>query len=191
MTVPQILAHMSANTAGLQTYQVPVKIDAKIYKVIAIPVSMSGTRYFKAPDKEALKMNTVPSAAKAFQNVYASLGTPATWPATYDITECSPTVLSGRPVYQLRAVYKRQANVDHILLDVDASTFDPLEARWYYTNGASIMMNIEEQPVAGRFRLPAHEMLSVTFPQYRGQADVHYGSYVTNTQIPESIFTQP
>src|ERR1700682_5918656 len=84
--VQEILTRMAANTTGLQTYQVPVEIDARIHKIITLPVSMSGKRYFKAPDQEARKMNTVPSIAKGFQNIYASLGPPATWPRTYDFT---------------------------------------------------------------------------------------------------------
>ncbi len=188
MSVQQILARMDANTSGLQAYQVPVRIDARIRKVITLPVSMSGTRYFKRPDKEALKMSTVPAIAKPFENAYASLGTPNTWPKTYSITQTRPSVAFARPVYELRGTYKRSSNVDRIILDVDASTFDPVQARWYYKNGATIVMNIEEQLVDGKYRLPTHETLDVSFPAYRGNADVHYGDYVINQPIPDSVF---
>lgn len=190
MTVPQILARMSANTAGIKTYEVPVQIDARIHKGITLPVSMTGTRYFEAPDKESLKMNSVPTIAKAFQDVYASLGTPQTWPRTYDITVCTPAVSGDRPIYELRAVYKRESKVDHILLDVDATTFDPIQARWYYTSGATIVLNVEEQSVEGKYRLPAHETIDVAFPQYKGDADIRYGAYVINHPIPDSVFTK-
>jgi hypothetical protein len=49
-------------------------------------------------------------------------------------------------------------------------------------------MNIEEQLVAGKYRLPERESLSVHFPEYRGDAVVQYGTYVTNAKIPDSAF---
>ena len=188
MTVRQILSHMIANFSGLRTYQVPVHIDARIRKVISVPVSMSGTRYFKLPDQEALKMKTVPAVAKPFQNAYTSLRTPATWSKTYDITEVTPSLSNGRPLYELQGVPKNKGHVDHILLDVDATTFDPVQARWFCTNGATIVMKIEEQLVDGKHRLPSLENLDVSFPGYRGSAVVHYGDYVINQNIPDSVF---
>jgi hypothetical protein len=169
---------------------VSVAIDAKIHKGVTVPVSMTGTRYFKAPDKEALKMNTVPSIAKPFQDIYSSLGTPATWPRIYNITESTPSVSSDKPMYELRATNKKPGNVDHILLDVDATTFDPVQARWFYKNGATIVLNVEEQVVDGKYRLPAHETVAVSFPQYKGDADVKYGSYTTNQTIPDDVFSK-
>ena len=190
LTVQQILTRMTANTAGLTSYQVPVRIDARVHKIITLGVSMSGDRYFKAPDKESMKMKTVPSVAKAFQNAYASLGTAATWLQTYDFTMVAPTLATAPgPIYELRAVYKRSSRVDHILLDVDANTFDPIEARWYYTNGATIDMNIEEQLVDGKYHLPSRETLDVTFPAYRGSAVVTYGNYVVNGDLSDSLFS--
>jgi hypothetical protein len=89
----------------------------------------------------------------------------------------------------LRAVYRRSSNVDHIVLDVDASTFEAVQARWYYKNGATIVMNIENQLVQGKYRLPARESLDVHFPQYNGDAVVQFGTYVINQPIADSVFT--
>lgn len=190
MTASQILERMVANYRGLNTYEVPVTIDAHIYEVLTLPVSMSGKRYFKEPDREALKMNSVPSIAKAFQNVYSTLGTPVTWCKTYVINVVTPSVSFDRPVYELQAVYRHPSKVDHIQLDVDASNFDPMQARWFYKNGAKIVMNIEEQLVNGKYRLPQRETLDVQFPQYKGDAVVTYGQYVLNQPIADSVFAQ-
>ena len=188
MSVQQILAHMSANTAGLTTYQVPLTIKVHVHKGLTVPLSLSGTRYFKMPDKEALHMRTVPAIAKPFQDAYADLGTPATWLQTYDITEVTPSIQDAQPVYELRGTYKKpSSHVDHILLDVDAATFDPVQARWFYTNGATIVMNIQEQPV-DKYRLPSRETLDVAFPSYKGNAVVTYGTYIVNQDVPDSTF---
>jgi hypothetical protein len=76
------------------------------------------------------------------------------------------------------------------MLDVDASTFDPVQARWYYKNGATIVMNIEEQVVQGNYRLPARESLNVHFPEYSGDAVVQFGTYVINQPIADAVFVQ-
>jgi hypothetical protein len=187
LTVSQILAAMSANTAGLTSYEVPVHVTGHVKNgAFSLPFSMDGTRYFKAPDKDALVMRTVPAIAKTFQNVYASLGTPATWPGTYEIVLVSTPVENGRGVYVLRGAYKKQSTVDHILLDVDAGSFDPITVRWFYRNGATIVMAIEESAV-GTYRLPMTERLEIAFPSYRGSAVVSYGSYAINRDIPPTV----
>lgn len=188
MGADQILARMRANVQGLRSYRVPVRIDARVRHIVSISVPLKGTRYFEAPDREALRLDTVPAIAKPFQNVYASLGTPATWAKTYDITEVPPSSDAGPDVYELRGVYKHPSNVDHVLLDVDARTFAPVLARWYYKNGATVVMHVQEAPYDG-YRLPQHETVDVRFPQYTGSATVDYGTYAVNVPIDDGVFS--
>jgi len=193
ITVEQILARMSANTAGLTSYKVPIHIDAHLKRgPLSVPVTMDGNRYFKAPDSMAVKVNSgVPDVAKAFSNTYASLGTPLTWMKTYNMTlDSTGNSVNGRPVYTLRATYKHPSRVDHILLDVDTATADPVQARWFYTNGATIVMHLEHTLVNGQYRLPSRESLDVHFPQYTGSAVVAYGTYATNVPLDNSVFAK-
>lgn len=186
-SVADILSHIASRTAGLEAYEVPVTIHATVKKVISLPITLRGTRYFAAPDKEALKLKSVPAIAKAFSNLYASLGTPATWPQTYDLEVVSPDHAISQPVYELRGTYKHTSTVDHILLDVDLVTYDPVEVRWFYKNGATIVMNLQEESVGG-YRLPAVETLDVHFPSFSGHATIDYGDYAINMPLPESVF---
>jgi hypothetical protein len=190
MTVADILGRMASNTSGLTSFVVPIHIDAHVKKgALSLPVTMDGKRYFKAPDKGALKLTGLPELAKTFSNIYASLGTPVTWPKTYDIALNGVTTSGNQNVYELRGTYKRPSNVDHILLDVNGATFDPIQARWFYRNGATIVMNIQEGVVGGTYRLPLHETVDVNFPQYHGNADITYGTYSTNVPLADSIFS--
>jgi len=188
LTPKQILARMAQNTAGLQTFEVPVTIHARLKKGISIPVTMSGERYFKVPDKGALKLRGVPEIAKTFSSLYSSLGTPSTWPHTYNIRLVSVSIESGRPVYELSGTYKHPSSVDHVTLDVDGETFVPLEAHWFYTNGATIAMSITEGIVGGKYRLPLSESVDVHFPEYSGDASIEYGAYQLNVALPNSLF---
>ena len=191
LTVKQILAHMSANTAGLSSYQVPVHIVAHVKKgAISVPVTMDGNRYFKAPDRSEVKINSgIPAIAKSFSNTYASLGTPSTWLYTYDFTSQTEGDVEGHHVYSLTAVYKKPSHVDHIVLDVDTTTFDPVRVQWFYKNGATLVMHIEENLVGSKYRLPQHEEVDASFPAYRGTADVTFGQYQLNVPIDDSVFS--
>ena len=189
MTVPQILARMAANTAGLRSYAVPVHIDAHVRNgLLSVPVSMDGERYFEAPAREAMRMRNVPAIGKQFSNVYAGLGTPQTWQTTYDIVLDGSGELNGHSVFRLRATYKHPSTVDRVELYVDVSTFDAVEVRWFYHNGATIVMDIDESLVEDTYRLPQRETLRVQFPAYSGNATVSYGTYSINVPIPDSVF---
>jgi len=189
LSVGEILDRMVANTKGLTSYVVPVQIEAHVFEgPISLPVRMDGTRYFELPDRSALRMSSVPSLAKEFSDVYSSLGTPLTWPQTFDITIEGTGSRNGHSVVTLQGRYKHPSTVDHVDLDVDTGTFDPVEARWFYRNGATIVMDIQESVVAGAYRLPEEETISVSFPAYKGNATVSYGTYQTNVAIPDSVF---
>jgi len=187
-TVAQILVRMNARVSGIRTYQVPIAIDARLRKVVTIPVSLTGTEYFAAPDRYSLHMNTVPAIAKSFKNLIASLGSPVTWPQTYAITQVPPSVTLSRPAYELLGVPRHPGNVDHVLLDVDAGTYAPVEVRWFYRNGATIAMTVNEQVVDSKYPLPSSETLTVAFPEYRGTAIIHYGRYSVNQALPQGVF---
>lgn len=182
--VSEILANMAATTTGLTSYVVPVHIDARVRTgLLSLPVHMDGKRYFTAPDRSVLRMESVPAIAKQFSSMYASLGTPQTWPSTYDIVVEGPAEVSGRSVWRLRATYKRPSHVDHVLLYVDTSTYDAVEVGWFYRNGSTVVMDIDAETVDGKYRLPAREAIAAHFPDYSGNATVLYGTYETNVPV--------
>ncbi|MGZ3573659.1 MAG: hypothetical protein ACXVA3_00055 [Vulcanimicrobiaceae bacterium] len=190
LTASQILDHMAANTGGLTTYVVPLHIDAHVKKgALSLPLSLDGERYFKTPDKGALKLHGVPAVAKAFSNMYSSLGNSLTWPQTYNVALESTPEVNGRPVYELRGTSKHSSNVDHVLLDVDAKTFDPIRASWFYRSGATVVLQVQEGIVDGKYRLPMHETVEANFPEYQGNATIDYGSYRTNVPLSDDTFS--
>jgi hypothetical protein len=187
-TVGDVLARMSAARKGLNTFSVPVHFDVKIKRPLGVSLPLDGVRYFERPDKGALEMKSVPAVAKAFQQTYAGLGTPETWPGQYDLSLVDQPASATN--YELKGVPKNGGNVDHILLDIDRDTSTPIRARWFYRNGATIDMAIENAQVNGMFLLPKTETLEVAFPSYAGHAVVNYGDYTINQPIPASVWQQ-
>jgi hypothetical protein len=189
-TVGDILARMAAARKGLTSFSVSVHFDVKIHRPLSVSLPLDGVRYFEWPDKGALEMRSVPAVAKAFQQTYAGLGTPETWPGQYDLSLVPLDQPASATMYELKGVPKSGGNVDHILLDVDRDSYAPIRARWFYRNGATIDMAIENAQVNGMFLLPKTETLDVAFPSYAGHAVVHYSDYTVNQPIPASVWQQ-
>ncbi len=188
-TAADILARMVAARKGLDTYIVPVHFDVKMHRPLGVSMGIDGTRYFQRPDKQALDMKSVPAAAKAFQQMTASLGTAETWPNTYDITLVPPNPSAG--YYELRGVPKNSSStVDHILIDVAKDTVAPMRARWFYHNGSTIDMTIDNAMAGGQYLMPNTETLDLSFPSFAGHAVGHYGDYSVNQPIPASVWGQ-
>lgn len=187
LTADQLLARMVAARKGLNAFSVPVHFDVTMRRPLPVSVGMDGVRYFERPDKQALVMHSVPSIAKAFQQTYAALGTAETWPKQYDITLIAPDQASPAS-YELKCVPKSGGNVDHVLLDVAADTVAPLRVRWFYRNGATIDMAIDNATVSDTYLLSKTETLDVSFPSYAGHAVVHYGDYSINQPIPAAVW---
>jgi len=188
-TAADILARMVVARKGLDSYSVPVHFDVKLRRPLGIPMQLDGMRYFQRPDKQALDMKSVPAAAKAFQQMTASLGTAETWPNTYDITLVPPDPSAG--YYELRGVPKNSSStVDHILIDVAKDTVAPIRARWFYHNGSTIDMTIDNAMAGGQYLMPKTETLDLSFPSFAGHAVGHYGDYSVNQPIPASVWGQ-
>jgi hypothetical protein len=69
-------------------------------------------------------------------------------------------------------------------MGVDAATFAPVKVLWFYKNGATISMDIDEALIEGKYWLPQREVVDASFPNYRGRATVTYGTYQINVPIP-------
>jgi len=187
-TVDDILGRMVAARKDLNSYSVPVHFDIGIQKPISVALPLDGVRYFERPDKEALVMQSVPAVAQAFQRTYAGLGTAETWPQRYDLSLVAPDRNASATMYELKGIPKNGGNVAYILIDVARDSAVPVRARWFYRNGATIDMAIENALASNGYLLPKTETLDIVFPSYAGHAVAHYGEYAINQPIPASVW---
>jgi hypothetical protein len=187
LTVSEILARMSAARQGLISYSVPIHFNLVVHKGLSVSAQLDAVRYFESPDKEVLVMNSMPSIAKQFRYIYSGLGTPQTWPSQYDIS-LVPDQSADSNSYELKGVPKTNSNVSYVLLDVTRDTLTPIAAHWFYTNGGQVTMGFQNAPASGGYVLPTMETIDISFPEYKVHATGHYGPYVINQPIPDSIW---
>lgn len=186
----QVLARAVASRQELHSYQVPVNITGKVrVSLLTVPVAMNGNEYFKAPDKEAMHLNNVPSLAKSFSNTVNSMGTPQIWEATYDIVLQGTATHRNHPTYLLVGTPKHQGNVKTVTMWVNSNTYAIESVNFAYVNGSALGLEISHHGLSP-YHLPTSITVSARFPGYSGQAVIAYGPYQINVAVPDSAFAQ-
>jgi len=184
-----VLARMAADRASLNTFKVRVAFDIDLRAFLHLHFSPQATYYYKRPDKSALVFDSLPPAAQQFQHFYGSIGTPETWPATYDISIVGQSQDSlGNPLYQLRLVPRNGGgSLDHMLMSVDGRNYGVVQQEWFYKSGATIVMQQSNERV-GKFLLPKQQVADFNFPSYKAHAVSVYDGYHLNVDVPDSVF---
>jgi hypothetical protein len=185
-----VLRKMTAVNAHIKSYEVRVHLDAKVHAILSLPLVLNATYYFKQPDKVQVVFDSVPELAKQFQNFYASIGTPATWPHTYVVTLEPPSPDDPPDSAVLKLVPRGGSNLDHALMTVDTSTYGVVAQQWIYKDGSSINVT-QFNATSGMYVLPSHQEADFRFPKYHAHVVADFGDYQINVPIPDSVFHQP
>lgn len=186
-SVPAIVARMEAARNGLRSYRVPVTMSGSVRNgLISVHFTMKGTEYFKAPDRDALRMTQVPKIASGFKNTIVSIPPPAAWPEIYVMRVSGSENYGSDRVFVLAGTPRKGGNVTSVTMLVNSSTYALDAISYAYKNGSNLGFQLQHG--GNPYRLPTGAAVSAHFPSYRGTANVVYGAYATNVPIPESVF---
>ena len=189
-TAAEVLSHVGEKWRSLSTYQVPVTVRGNVrVSFFSVPVAMDGTEYFKAPDKEAMHLNNVPSLAKSFSNTISNMGTPQTWEATYDLSLTGTAMRGKHLAYVLTGPPRRTGNVKTVTMWVTVKTYSIDEVSFTYNNGSKLDLTVRHHSTEPH-HLPTSIGVDAHFPGYSGHADITYGTYQVNVPIADSVFAQ-
>jgi hypothetical protein len=186
-SVAAVVARMEAARSGLESYRVPVTMTGSLHNgLISVHFTMKGTEYFKAPDRDALRMTQVPKIASGFKNTIVSIPPPAAWPEIYTMRVSGTQAYGSDRVFVLTGTPRKGGSVASVTMLVNASTYTLDAITYAYKNGANLGFQLQHG--GNPYRLPTGAAVSAHFPSYRGTANVVYGAYATNVPIPESVF---
>ncbi len=185
-TAAALVAEMAQRTHGLNSYTARVHFDTDVHAFVDLHPALDASYYFKRPDKVELVFDSLPALGRQFQHLYASQGTPETWPQTYDIAYATPAE-DGKSFF-LQLVPKKQGNVDRIAVTVDRQTLTVVATQWRYRSGGVITMSQQSRRV-GDFVLPQTQTADFSLPSYKAHVVSTYSDYRLNAVIPDSIFT--
>jgi hypothetical protein len=181
----EVVARMSASDELLETYAVPLHIDARVRRLITLHFGRDGTVYYKRPDHLALSMRSIPAG---FRKLFAEMGTAQTWPSTYDMSIVDAVSESGREIYRLKGVPKQAGDVDHLLLDVSGEDFATQRARWLCKDGSTIDMTFVNES-SGGYALAKRAEADMVLSGWKIHATLEYGPYVLNESVADSVFS--
>ena len=184
----EVLARVAGTQTPLTSYQVPVVISGSVkVAFFSVPFTVHGMQYFKAPNKQAMRLSDAPSLAQGFQNAVSTMGCPAAWQSTYDIALQGTQPRRKHLSYVLVGTPKQHANVKSFTMLVGTKS-DVIEAvDFAYNNGAALDVEFGHHH-SNPYHLPTSATIAAHFPQYNGGATVLYGTYQINVPIPDSAF---
>lgn len=184
----EILAR-AATSKGLSSYSAPVHFDVHMHKPLGLKSGADGVAYFKAPSSAAIAITHIPGPLGGFfKGSYTLDMVPQTWPAKYTVTSVTQGAAAGTQAYLLQAQPKNDPSVDHVVFGVTTAAFAPVSAHWFYKDGSSIDLTIQNQQIQN-YTLPQTETISVAMPKYSLDATATYGTYSVNTPVADSVFT--
>lgn len=187
-----ILQQSARRWQGLDSYEVPVTIAASVrVAIISLPVHMTGTQYYRAPDRQALHINNPPSYARGLGDTLSGMGTPQTWLRDYTIGLPAVQPHGHHGSYVLTGTPKQAGSrVKTVTMAISNSTYAIESMTFAYTNGATLVVTFKRHPGVTQFHLPRVATVAAHFPSYSGNATITYGTYALNQPIPDSVFTQ-
>jgi hypothetical protein len=182
----QLLSRFTASDGLLESYSVPIHVEARLHRLFTFSFGLNGTVYYKRPDRVALDMRLVPPD---YRHVFGELGTPLTWGSTFDMTLVSANVSGARTCYRLRGTPKqRDSQIDYVLLDVDQDANAPLHVQWFARDGSRIDELLTEANT-GVYQLPKHAEAEISTGSLHLHASIDYGDYDLNQTLADSLFT--
>lgn len=184
-----ILQRSTSAWHGLNSYQVPVTISGSVHvAIISLPVHMTGTQYYQAPNEQALHINNPPRLAAGFGNTLSTMGTPQTWLNDYTIAAPATQPHGHHNAYVLVGTPKVPGHVKTMTMYVSATTYATEGVTFTYTNGATLQVSFEHHHGISQYHLPRSAKVTAKFPSYSGFATIQYGDYQLNQPIPSSVF---
>jgi outer membrane lipoprotein-sorting protein len=185
-----ILQRSESAWRGLNSYQTPVTIAGSVrVSFISVPVHMTGTQYYQAPDQQALHLDDPPRLASGLGNTLSTMGTPQTWLRDYSIAMPITQPHGHHNAYMLVGTPKRSSSrVKSMTMWVSATTYAIESIDFAYTNGASLVVTFFHLHGISQYHLPRRATVVAKFPSYSGTATITYGAYQLNQPIPVSVF---
>lgn len=178
-----LFAQLANEDPSLRSYSAPLHARVAIHKLITFHLGMNGTVYFRRPDHFAVAIDSVP---EKYRKVFAELGTPRTWPMTYDMQVTGVDNNGGEKVYHLCGTPRTADDIDHMVADV-GDPGAPVKAVYFMRGGGTIDSTTDFTTV-GTWQVPKSQHADIDVGGVKLHVDLDYGDYEVNGQISDAVF---
>ena len=181
-----VYGRMQKVNAGLTSYTASLKLDIASHSFPYLSPKLTGTAYYKKPDKNAIHFDQVPALADKFQSVYPQIEPPAEWNATYLVTPLSDDGTNST----FKLVRRKNGRIDHIDVKVDDKTATIATMTWFYkedAGGGSISLSQEYMPVGGNYVVKSATG-HVDIPKFNADIVSAFSDYKINVAVADRVF---
>jgi len=171
--------------AKLKSYTANVTLDIKMTSFPYLSPELTGTAYYRHPDKRAVVFDTVPVLAEQAKKVYPKVEEPVEWPKVYTVTPLSD--VAG--VTTFRLIPRKNGRVEHLDVKVDDANGTIVAYAWTYKDGGFVTFDQTFKSIDGNF-LPDKLNGRVDLPSYKANVTSAVSNYKLNVAIADSVFTE-
>src|ERR1700676_3044204 len=176
---------MLAINAKLKSYTASVTLDIKMTSFPYLSPELTGTAYYKHPDKRAVIFDTVPVLAEQAKKVYPKVEEPIDWPKVYTITPISDE--AGLTTFRL--IPKKNGRVEHLDVKIDDANATVDGYTWTYKDGGFVTFEQTFKTIEGNY-LPEKLSGRVELPSYKANITSALSNYKLNVAMPDWVFEE-
>ena len=176
---------MLAINAKLKSYTASVTLDIKMTSFPYLSPELTGTAYYKQPDKRAVVFDTVPVLAEQAKKVYPKVEEPVDWPKVYTITPISNE--GGLTTFRL--IPKKNGRVEHLDVKIDDGNATVGGYTWTYKDGGYVTFEQTFKTIEGNY-LPERLSGRVELPSYKANITSALSNYKLTVAIADSVFAE-
>jgi hypothetical protein len=180
-----LLRRMGQINAKLHSYTANITLDVKMRSFPYLSPELTGSVFFKQPNKRAVVFDTVPALAEQAKKLYPKLDEPIDWLRINAVTALSDE--GGVTLFRL--IPRKNGRVEHLDVKVDDASATVTEYTWTYKDGGFVTFSQTFKTIGGNY-LPDKLTGHVELPSYKADVTSALSNYKLNVAIADSIFEE-
>lgn len=184
-----VMANVARGARAPRTFRASTSMQLKQRSFPWTKVALSGTSYFEAPNRLAVRFAHVPGYMSGLPKAYAKLLNVGAWPDEYYATLSGRRAVNGHTDYVLELAPKAPGSTDHGTAFVNPANWSVEQVSWNLSGGIQLTMS-EGYADVGAYRVPATQALSIHTPYATADGSATLQNYAVNVPIDQQIFSQ-
>ncbi len=184
-----VMTNVAKSTHAPRSFEAATQLQLKQRSFPFTRVALSGTSYFQAPNRLAVRFTKVPGYMRGLPKAYATLLNVGAWPQEYNAAMVSPQSVNGHMDLALALTPKSTQSTDRGVALVNPTNWTVEQVNWNLSGGVTLAMT-EAYINVGSYRVPASQSLSVHTPYATADGNATLQNYALNVPIDGGIFSQ-
>ncbi|MBV8354833.1 MAG: hypothetical protein JO101_05910 [Candidatus Eremiobacteraeota bacterium] len=185
----KLLEHVINCNGDLRSFEASIDISFRKTSFPFLGVSLSGTAYYRKPDKFAVTFAHIPGIMRGFPEAYASMMDVGTWQQRFVVGDDGAGSANGRTGEWL-TLKPRDPRSGLVLgrVLVDTSTWTIAQADWDFQHDMHFAV-AQDYETVGSYELLADQRWQVHVPYARAVGTTTLRDYHANVAIDDGVFS--